>query len=417
MRDAIIVQDLGKRFSRYHSEKPVTIMEAALKGLRRLTPVDEFWALRNISFTVKSGEMVGVIGHNGAGKSTLLQLLGGVTQPSEGHVRVHGRIGALLDLGASFHGDLTGRENVLTSAIVAGLRRREVARRFDQIVAFAELEQFIDNPVRTYSTGMMMRLAFSVAVHTNPQSLLIDEFLSVGDVAFQAKCINRIKELKAQGCAIVFISHDAGQVQNLCDRALWLRQGQVVAYGEPEVVAGQYIAEMRSETQRRTPTRPPKLTDSGIELRVNENRFGSLEAEITDVRLLPASDLESGDSLSIEIHFQSEKSIESPIISVTISREDGQACFDISTETLGRSLPCLCGQDQITLHLDRLDLVGGGYFVDVGIYEQNWAYAYDYHWHAYPLSIRSSIKQKGILSSPHRWRLSQAQSLPLGKRY
>ncbi|MBD2098851.1 ABC transporter ATP-binding protein [Trichocoleus sp. FACHB-591] len=417
MRYAVSVQGLGKQFSRYHGDRPLTLQEAVLSGLRRMQPVEKFWALRDISFTVLPGQMLGIIGRNGAGKSTLLQLIGGVGRPDEGKVKINGRIGALLDLGAGFHSDLTGRENVFVSGVVAGLTRREVARRFDAIVEFAELAPFIDSPLRTYSTGMQMRLAFAVAVHTDPQVLLVDEFLSVGDISFQAKCLDRIAQLKEQGCAIILISHSAEQIQELCDQAIWLRDGQIIAYGEPGIVAGQYVAEMRSETQRRTPTRPPKLTDSGIELRVNENRFGSLEAEITNVRLLPKGEIESGAPLAIEIHYQAEQPVESPIISVTISREDGQACFDISTETLGRSLPLLDGKNQITLHLDRLDLVGGDYFVDVGIYEQNWAYAYDYHWHAYPLSVRSPIQQKGILSSPHRWRLSPAQVPALGTRY
>ena len=250
MRDAILVENLGKHFNRYHTEKPVTFMEAALSGFRRIKAVDEFWALRGVCFEVAAGEMMGVIGHNGAGKSTLLQLLGKVAHPTEGCIKMRGRVGALLDLGAGFHGDLTGRENVLVTAIVAGLPRREAIRRFDQIVEFAELARFIDNPVRTYSTGMMMRLAFSVAVHTDPQILLVDEFLSVGDLSFQTKCLNRIAEMKEQGCAIVLVSHDVKQVERLCDRALWLKRGRVVAYGEPTVVAGQYAMEMRSQSNR-----------------------------------------------------------------------------------------------------------------------------------------------------------------------
>jgi lipopolysaccharide transport system ATP-binding protein len=409
MREAIIVQRLGKRFNRFHAEKPVTIMEAALSGLRRMKPVEHFWALRDVSFTVSPGQMLGVLGHNGAGKSTLLQLIGGVGRPDEGRVKVHGRIGALLDLGAGFHGDLTGRENVFVTAVVAGLSRQEVARRFDAIVEFAELEQFIDNPVRTYSTGMQMRLAFSVAVHTNPEVLLVDEFLSVGDLSFQAKCLQRIDHLKADGCAIVLISHSAKQIQELCDQVLWLRRGQVVAHGEPEVVVGQYISEMRQQTHQRTSIRPPQLTNSDVELRVNENRFGSLEMEITDVRLLPLSQIKSGDSLCVEIEYQLEKPIDAPIFSVTISREDGDICCDTNTEKMGLLLPVIQGKGQIKLHLDRLDLAGGKYFVDVGIYEQTWAYTYDYHWHVYPLEIRSPVSEKGILNPPLRWEIGSTQ--------
>lgn len=416
MRHAITVQGLGKRFSRYHAERPVTLMEAVLSGLRRIRPKERFWALRDISFTVSPGHMLGIIGKNGAGKSTLLQLIGGVGRPDEGCVKVNGRIGALLDLGAGFHPDLTGRENVFVSGVVAGLTRRQVTRRFDAIVEFAELQSFIDNPVRTYSTGMQMRLAFAVAVHTEPDVLLIDEFLSVGDISFQAKCLERIAQFKAQGCAIVLISHNAEQIQQ-CDQALWLRQGQVVAYGEPEAVAGQYVAETWSETERRTPVRPPKRTSSGVELRVNENRFGSLEVEITNVRLLPGSEINSGEALCIEIEYLFPQPIYAPIFSVTIIREDSQICFKTNTATMGLSLPLIQGKGQLELHLDRLDLGGGQYFVDVGVYEQNWAYAYDYHSHIYPLSICSIVKEKSILCPPCRWEIGGVQVPVPSKQY
>lgn len=408
MRDSIIVQNLGKRFNRYHTEKPATLMEAALSGLRRMRPVEKFWALRQISFTVAPGEMLGVIGHNGAGKSTLLQLVGGVGCPNEGKVKINGRIGALLDLGAGFHGDLTGRENAFVTAIVSGLTEREVARRFEQIVEFAELEDFIDNPVRTYSTGMQMRLAFSVAVHTEPDVLLVDEFLSVGDLAFQVKCLERIRTLKEQGCAIVFISHDAGQVQHLCDRALWLRHGEVVAYGEPEVVAGQYVSEMRSQTLQRTPLRPPQRTQSGQELKVNKNRFGSLEAEITNVYLSSAANLKGGDPLYVELEYFTSQPIEAPIFCISISREEGQICLDANTQTMEISTSVIEGKGRLRFYCDRLDLGGGQYFVDVGIFEKNWEYAYDYHWHVYPLEILAPTSGKGNLMPPMRWEIVES---------
>jgi len=405
MQNAILVENLGKHFNRYHAEKPITFMEAALSGFRRIKAVDEFWALRGVCFEVAAGEMMGVIGHNGAGKSTLLQLLGKVAHPTEGRIKMRGRVGALLDLGAGFHGDLTGRENVLVTAIVAGLPRREAIRRFDQIVEFAELARFIDNPVRTYSTGMMMRLAFSVAVHTDPQILLVDEFLSVGDLSFQTKCLNRIAEMKEQGCAIVLVSHSASQVERLCDRALWLKRGRVVAYGEPTVVAGQYTTEMRSQSQQRTPHRPPQLTRLGTELRVNENRFGSQEIEITDVRLQPNSILETGDALCIEIDYQSQQLIDTAIFCVTVSQEDGTTCLDVNTSDMGIPVPRISGKNTIRLWCERLDLCRGKYFVNVGVFREDWAYAYDYHWHVYPLVVESEMPAKGILNPPMRWEM------------
>ena len=201
-----------------------------------------------------------------------------------------------------------------------------------------------------------MQLTFVVAVHTRPDVLLVDEFLSVGDVAFQAKCLARIAQLKEQGCAIVLISHSAEQVQQLCDRALWLRHGQVVAYGEPDVVARQYVSEMHAETLRRTSIRPPQLTRSGIELQVNQNRFGSQEIEITDVELRPGNEIKSGDPLEIVIGYRSPAPIAAPSFSVTLIHEDGQTCIDTNTAVMELTLPVVQGQGQITLQIDRLDL-------------------------------------------------------------
>ena len=386
------------------------------KGLGQGQTTD-FWALREVSCSVAAGRTIGVIGNNGAGKSTLLRLIGGVGRPDEGSVQVHGRIGALLDLGVGFHPDLTGRENVFVSGVIAGLTRHEVAQRFDSIVAFAELQQSIDSPLRTYSSGMQMRLAFAVAIHTEPEILLIDEVLAVGDLAFQRKCLQRIAQFKAEGCTILLVSHDATLIQQLCDEVLWLRGGRLVAHGDPEVVVGQYVAEMTAETRRRTPAKRPALrTPTGTELRVNENRFGSLELEIISVRLLdleglPLTELESGAALCVEIEYLAPQSIDAPIFSVTISREDGVTCYDISTAAAGLSLPTIQGQGQLALHLERLDLSGGQYYVDVGVCERDWTYAYDYHWHVYPLSVRPTGTEKGILHPPHRWEFAGAPRL------
>jgi len=190
--------------------------------------------------------MVGVIGGNGAGKSTLLRLLGRVGRPDEGSATVYGRVDALLDLGAGFHPDLTGRENVFISGVINGLLRREVAKQFDSIVAFSELEEFIDSPLRTYSTGMQMRLAFAVATHTHPSVLLIDEVLAVGDLAFQRKCLDRIAQFKAEGCTIILVTHDTGLVAKMCDEAVWLHAGRVMAHGPADEVARQYIVDAES---------------------------------------------------------------------------------------------------------------------------------------------------------------------------
>jgi lipopolysaccharide transport system ATP-binding protein len=416
MPDPVVVRGLGKRFRRYHADRPWTLKEALLRGLlHRVTPADTFWGLRDISFSVARGQMVGVIGRNGAGKSTLLRLIGGIGRPDEGSVVTRGRIGALLDLGAIFQADLTGRENVFVTGVVAGLTRSEVVRRLDAIVAFAELESFLDSPLRTYSTGMQMRLAFAVAAHTDPEVLLIDEALSVGDAAFERKCLERINQFKSQGCTIVFVSHDLASVRQQCDQAVYLQQGRLVAHGPaPEVVsryqASPYVTEVDSATRAVTPAERPALRVSdGTVLDLNVNRFGSMELQIVDVRLLdeqgsPTASLRSGDALRIEITYEAPRPVTAPNFGATIFRTDGLPCLDTNTEATGFRLPVAHGRGTITLQIHRLDLYGGQYYVEVGAYRSDWAYAYDYHSRAYPLTFAPTGSLDSVLQPPHQWR-------------
>jgi lipopolysaccharide transport system ATP-binding protein len=243
---AIEVTNLSKQFRRYPPHRPATIQEAVAGGMRGIAPVEKFWGLRHVSFRVAAGTTMGVIGANGSGKSTLLRLIGGVGRADEGSVQVFGRLGALLDLSAGFHPDLTGRENAIMAGILGGLTRRQVLQRLQAIVEFAEVERFIDNPVRTYSTGMQMRLAFSTAIHADPEILLIDEVLSVGDIAFQQKCLERIAAFKASGCSIVLVTHDIGVVRDLCDEALWLNRGRLMADGPAGEVTDRYVSYMET---------------------------------------------------------------------------------------------------------------------------------------------------------------------------
>jgi lipopolysaccharide transport system ATP-binding protein len=293
-----------------------------------------------------------------------------------------------------------------------GLTRREVAQHFESIIEFAELQGFIDNPLRTFSTGMRMRLAFAVATHVVPDILLIDEALSVGDVSFKAKCLHRITKFKANGCTIFFVSHDTTQIQRICDKVLWLRGGQLIAQGDPKMVVGKYVRAMTTETKKRTPIlRSHVRTPTGNKLQTNNNRFGSLELEIFAVHLLdsdklPITELDSGNPLYIEIEYLTSKHIKSPIFGVAISDEDRQVCSSTNTIAAGITLPTLHGRGKVTLHLERLDLKGGHYYVSVGVYKSDWTYAYDYHWQVYPLFIRSKGSSKGLLYPPHRWKLN-----------
>jgi lipopolysaccharide transport system ATP-binding protein len=427
MSDAIIVENLSKRFRRHHAGRPHSLKEAVFNGFRNIRSNETFWGLRDVSFRVKRGCMVGVIGQNGAGKSTLLRLIGGVGRPDGGRIQVDGRIGALLDLTAGFHPDLTGRENVSVSGVICGLTRREVAERMDSIIEFAELENSIDTPIRTYSTGMQMRLGFAVAIHTQPEVLLIDEVLAVGDIAFQQKCFERINVFRDFGCSILLISHDLEQIEKFCDEAIWLRSGELVAQGKPEIIVGEYTAQLASETRRRTPLQTPSsIASSGANLFVNKNRFGSMELEIQSVHLTDRQArsvmaIATGHPLSVEIEYRAKQPVAQPIFTVSISDEEGSIWFDTSTAAHGLEMPLVQGCGRIALHLERVDLARGKYFVDVGIFERTWAYGYDYHWHVYPLEVRG-VASKGILHPPQLWELtgqsdSKRDYISSGKSY
>ncbi len=267
MTDAVIAENLSKRYWRRNVHRPLSIHQALTRRLRNLGATESFWALRNVSFRVPRGGMLGVCGRNGAGKSTLLRLLSAVDVPNEGVVTAHGRVGALLTLGAGFHPELTGRENVFVSGVVHGLTRAEVRQRFDSIVDFSEVRDFIDNPVRIYSSGMQMRLRFAVAIHMEPDILLIDEVLSVGDAAFQRKCLDRINEIRARGCTIVLISHDVGTIRDLCDQAIWLNSGELAAEGDPREVVDQYLAATNGAAQAGAKSTAAKAADGVGRLR------------------------------------------------------------------------------------------------------------------------------------------------------
>jgi lipopolysaccharide transport system ATP-binding protein len=411
MENAILIQGLSKRYIRTHADRPWTFQELFSRGFAKPRRQDEFWALRDINFELAPGKMAGIIGRNGSGKSTLLRLTGGVGKADQGTIITQGRVGALIDLGAGFHPDLTGRENVFINGVISGLTRREVRQKFDSIVAFAELDDFIDSPLRIYSMGMQMRLAFAVAIHIQPNILLIDEVLAVGDLAFQNKCLDRIAQFKAQGCTILLVSHDAGLVGKLCDEVLWLDKGKVVARGDAQEVVERYVDEMEAQTEtiRRTPAVDlVQPTPAGIDLKLNENRFGSLEIRIESVRMYNSRGdathyLESGQGLTVVIDYDAPEPIPAPIFGVIITRKDELVCWDGNSSDQLLPNAHLHGKGRVILSLDRLDLARGEYFVDVGIYEQDWTYAYDYHWQVYPLEIGAPTHQKGILLPPHSW--------------
>jgi lipopolysaccharide transport system ATP-binding protein len=416
----VSVSGLSKRYRRKQTRAAHKARAAHLEVLTGDAPSGQFWALRDIGFEVRPGQMLGIIGANGAGKSTLLRLVGGVGRPNSGSIRVDGRIGALLELGSDFHPELTGRENAILTGIIAGLTRREIVGRMDAITEFAELSDFIDSPLRTYSSGMMLRLAFAIAVNTDPDVLLIDEVLAVGDASFRSKCISRIEEFKRDGCAILLVTHETRLAVQMCNQVMWLHKGRIEQAGRPDEVVAAYTASTDRETRRRTPREwRQELTADGVELRMMDNRFGSMELQVTDVRLLDTDGhrcrhLSRGDQLRVEIDYSSSQQLPAPNFGVVIRQDDGTVLFDGSVPAAKLGLDTVQGTGSVALNFERLDLNNGSYHIDIGVYRHDWAYAYDYHWRAYPLTVVAANDVKGSVNPPHVWERSEPR--PAGSR-
>jgi lipopolysaccharide transport system ATP-binding protein len=356
------------------------------------------WALKDVSFEVAAGQSVGLIGGNGAGKSTLLRLAAGLGAPTRGGVRVDDHAAAVLSLGDTLHPSLTGSENAVTAAVIAGLSRAEARRRLPAMLEFAELEDVADAPLRTYSDGMKLRLAFSVVAQLEPRVLLVDEVLAVGDLRFQAKCLARVRELRERGTTVLMASHDLSLVRRECGQVAWLNAGHLMAYGETDAVVGQYEEAARERARAATPAANP---GDGA-LRLGDNRVGTQEATIDAVELQP--EISSGDGLAITLRMSSRAAIDDPIVSIAIRRRaDDALCCELDTRTSGVSVGRIDGAATVGLAFERLDLAPGEHVVDVGLYSADWDTVYDYHWHSYDLHVHGPGGVKGALRPPHDW--------------
>jgi ABC-type polysaccharide/polyol phosphate transport system ATPase subunit len=381
---AISFKNVSKRFT-YSREQPQSIQETliSLLGRRRRYPKKELWALRDLSFDLYPGESLGIVGRNGSGKSTVLKLVARILRPSSGQVMVNGRVSALLELGAGFHPDLTGRENIALNASVLGLSQRDVDSKFDEIVEFSELGEFIDMPVKHYSSGMYMRLGFSVAIHVDPDILIIDEILAVGDQAFQTKCIDRIYELHRAGVAIILISHNLNVVKRMCSRLIWLDQGHMRASGLTEEVASQYKYQADAAVARQLVAMEDGRTF---------NRWGSGEIEITGVRFLDAggaeqSQFRTGDEMSVEIAYLAHEPIPKPEFGLAIFRQDGLQVNGPNSQLAGLETGTVNGKGVVRYHIKYLPLLPALYQVTAAIHNTQVTHAYDYHELAYPFRV------------------------------
>lgn len=383
------LRGVGKRYRRLASGLPRTLRNLTETGARQ-----ETWALRDVSVGIERGETVGLVGRNGSGKSTLLRLAAGLTRPTSGEVLAARDVSGLLTLGESFHPLLSGTENAITGALLAGLTLREARQRLPRIVAFAELEDEIEHPLRTYSDGMKLRLAFATAISIDPSILLVDEVLSVGDLRFQQRCAARMDELKAGGTTIVLASHDLDQVVRLTDRAIWLQDGLVRAAGD----TGEIVDRYRNAVDEGLA--PPEPLPGG------GTRHGSREVEIIAVRLRGGDGAETGtiypgEPLVVEIDYSTEREISEAIFQVSVRTIDPPAILvDVNTSADGVSTGRLLPSGTVRLEFARLDLPPGAYRLDIGIFHHDWDRPYDYLWHALPLTV---VDRGGAARRRHRW--------------
>ncbi len=350
--EVVSIRNVSKRFvMRRDSSIKERIVTFGRAGRRHRK---DFWALRDVSIDIRAGETIGLIGHNGSGKSTLLKLIGGIIEPSSGSVMERGRLAALLDLGAGFHPDLTGRENVYLNAAVLGQSREETERRFDDIVAFAAIDDFVDTQVKFYSSGMYVRLAFAVAVHTDPDILLVDEVLAVGDEAFQRKCMDRIAEFQREGRTIIIVSHALGQITELCTRAVLLDKGRLVHDGRPEDA----VARFRDILEDR------RLEERGASISSDQRSTGAVTGCSVAARgRAPGEAISRGDTIDIRLTIEASH-LESWIAAVQIDDPMGQVVFETATDRLNVPPPLIEGTRDVVLTLDNTNFGGGRYFVN-----------------------------------------------------
>ncbi|HSK08979.1 MAG TPA: ABC transporter ATP-binding protein [Vicinamibacterales bacterium] len=441
---AIEATGVSKVYRRFGNRRQfATLKSALLTGtlLRDLRPEETFPAVRDVSFRVRKGTTYGIIGRNGSGKSTMLKLVAGITKPTAGTVRVDGRISALIELGAGFHPEISGRENVFINGIMLGLSKREVTRRFDEIVEFAELQEFIDAPVKTYSSGMYMRLGFAVAIHVDPDVLLIDEVLAVGDEAFTHKCLDKFADFRRRGKTILLVTHSLGLVEKFCDEVLWLDAGRVHGEGDPRRVVSAYIAQVAKAEERllaSTDARARQAADGADTpapagaaavdgtagaaaggdpsgelgppadmFKASEGRWGTREVEILEVALVGADGetrhvFQAGEPAALRLAVRALKPVEDFAFGVGIFNADGVCVYGTNTYIEEYESTRLEGEATVTFRIEGLDLVEGTYKLDVAAHSRTGA-PYDYHRSLYTFRVKSRVKDVGIHRPRHRW--------------
>ncbi len=428
---AISVKDVRKSFKLFY-DRGYSLKELLLFRKRRR--YERHQVLRGISFDVKKGEAIGLIGHNGCGKSTMLKLLTRIMYPDSGTVELNGRVSSLIELGAGFHPDMSGRENIYTNAAIFGLSRKEIDSRIQRIIDFSEIEEFIDNPVRTYSSGMYMRLAFSVAINVDADILLIDEILAVGDVTFQNKCFNRLKEIKSKGTTIVIVSHSLAQIEQICDRSIWIHDGLIKEEGRPKQVHMDYCDFMIQKQQERDmensakhsadeeAVKPPEApqpaeTQEAVSEQSSDTfsetaekkRWGNRSAEITSLKITDINNekrrvFRTGADIIISFDYRVFQQVSNAVFGIGIFNRDGVQCYGTNTRIDGIAQFSLSQNGVAEILLKNVSLLPGEYLVDIAIESEN-GIPVDYYREACSFEMVSPVSDVGISRIEHQWNL------------
>ena len=401
MSDAAIrVEGVSKRFRLYH-ERNQTVKAAVMRGRR--ASYEEFWALQDVSFEVPTGSTFGLIGENGSGKSTLLKCIAKILRPDRGSIAHDGKIAALLELGSGFHPELSGRENIYLNGSILGLSKKDLERKFDDIVGFAGLEKFIDTPVKNYSSGMFVRLGFSVAINVDPVILLVDEVLAVGDEAFQRKCMEKFAEFRSSGRTIVIVSHALGSMRNLCDTVAWLDHGAVKKIDRPSVVVDDYIDESHVE-------RVPEVGGG--------SRWGSGEAriehiEVRDERGNPTTRVRTGDAVTIRFGYVADQPIERPVFGMAIHTLEGAQVTGPNTRDAGEVPDRIEGGGCVDLVIPSLMLIPGTYDITASLFDYSCQHAYDFRHHAVRFDVEPGEPREafGVVSLGGTWHVNPPDAM------
>ncbi len=386
-------------------ERARSFQEIFVSGFRRKNKRENvFWVLKDVSFEINRGESVALVGANGAGKSTLLKLISQILFPTTGEIIVDGRVSSLLELGAGFHLDLSGRENIYLNASMLGLNRSETDAKYNDILAFSELADYIDMPLKHYSSGMYMRLAFAIAIHTNPDILLVDEAMAVGDHAFQQKCLARISDLHAAGVTFILVSHDMDTARQYCNRGIWLHNGAIQMDGDIKRVSEAYLTTLYREHYEQSKVTTEELGNS-------VNRWGSNGIDIYKVEILNGTTNEVqvvftiGEPLTVRIHYRANQPIKDPLFGVAIYRSDGVHINGPNTGQADYYLGTVKGVGYVDYTVSALNLLPGGYEISAAVYDANGNQAYDHHHRLYRVQVLpGDVKEKyGVLYLPSYW--------------